>query len=234
MDWCPDEHKIVLDDDLVINVVYYDRDSAADWAGQAFILHIPSISEVVLDFDGMVKITKINSEEARNRIDAVLEDEQLMATIRSMIDVYAWQIGREVDSRDSPSIFDLPSIQTAEDVRTLMNVWAIEDQIRVDEEMVILLPSVGISPRRSWVGTFTLFHIPTASRYTQTGDTIIVDAVSDEIGNRMGQMMMDFVVQEELNAKLDKFYRAAEASGFQYPPIQTPTSTPTPASKPSG
>jgi len=234
MERWPAEHKIVVDDDMVIAVAYYDRNSAAVWAGQAFINHIPSVSQVLLDFDGKVKFTKINSEEARNRIDAVLEDEQLMATIRSMIDDYSWQIGNEVKSRGSLSIFDLPSIQTAEDVRTLMNVWAIEHQIRVDDEMVILLPSVGINPRQSWVGTFTLFHIPTASRYTQIGDTTVVDAVSDEIGNRMGQMMMDFVVQEKLNAKLDEFYRAAEESGFQYPSIQTPTPTPTPISKPSG
>jgi hypothetical protein len=57
-DW-PAAYKIVVDEDIVIRFAY--PDPILDWAGSAFVDHIPSMSNVIFDYEGQVNRTRYES-----------------------------------------------------------------------------------------------------------------------------------------------------------------------------
>jgi hypothetical protein len=85
LDNYPDELKLILDEEVA--VIFADPNSLAEWVGTAFIYHIPSLSEVVLDFEGEVdpRYTRYNTDEGRRQLETVLTDEASMGRIRGRI-----------------------------------------------------------------------------------------------------------------------------------------------------
>jgi len=68
----PAEHKFAIDDDLVVMFAYPDANIR--WTGMVFIHHFPSVSEVVLDYDGNRIYEQVSSPEAQLRMDDLLND----------------------------------------------------------------------------------------------------------------------------------------------------------------
>lgn len=67
-----EEYKYSIDDDLAVMFAYPDPNIR--WTGMVFIHHFPSVSEVVLDYDGNVIFEQITSPLARARMDGLLND----------------------------------------------------------------------------------------------------------------------------------------------------------------
>lgn len=79
-DGSPEEHRIKVNNDVFILFAY--ENGFTNWIAPVFIYHIPSITQVLLDYDGNVISDKnVNGAEARAAVDAVLADEKLMAEI---------------------------------------------------------------------------------------------------------------------------------------------------------
>ena len=74
-----DDYKIEIDDDTV--VLFAFPDPVIDWVGPIFIIHIPSVSDVVLDTDGSIFYEVYNSPEGQNAIQKVLHNKEFMASI---------------------------------------------------------------------------------------------------------------------------------------------------------
>ena len=75
----PDKYKIEINRDTVVLLAYYP--SPVDWVGPIFIIHVPSVSEVVLTTDGSIRFESYKSSEGKNAIEGVLNDPELMAHI---------------------------------------------------------------------------------------------------------------------------------------------------------
>jgi len=75
----PEDTRIEITPDTV--VLFAFPDPLLDWAGPIFIVHIPSVSEVVLDIEGTLMAENYNSSEGRDAIAAVLNDQDLIAQI---------------------------------------------------------------------------------------------------------------------------------------------------------
>ena len=79
----PDEYKLALNETVVILFAYPSQ--LLDWAGGAFLHHIPSVSSVVLFpvFSGDPR--NYRNSEGRERLEAVLADESIMQSILAHI-----------------------------------------------------------------------------------------------------------------------------------------------------
>ncbi|HEX5807224.1 MAG TPA: hypothetical protein VFY25_01055 [Anaerolineales bacterium] len=75
----PDQYKIEVDNDTV--VLFAFPDPIIDWVGPVFIIHIPSVSEVVLSSEGSILFDDYKSPEGRSAIENVLENQELMSRI---------------------------------------------------------------------------------------------------------------------------------------------------------
>ena len=75
----PDQYKIEVDNDTV--VLFAFPDPIIDWVGPVFIIHIPSVSEVVLSSEGSILFDDYKSPEGRSAIENVLENQELMTRI---------------------------------------------------------------------------------------------------------------------------------------------------------
>lgn len=75
----PDAYKILVEDDVA--VLFAFPAGTIDWAGSAFVIHIPSVSEVVLDSQSQIIFTDYKSDLAQVEIEEVLQNPELMAQI---------------------------------------------------------------------------------------------------------------------------------------------------------
>jgi hypothetical protein len=79
VDCHPDEYKLEINQDTV--VLFAFPDPLLDWVGPVFVIHIPSVSEVVLDTNGNVLFSDYKSSDVQNAIESILNDQELMARI---------------------------------------------------------------------------------------------------------------------------------------------------------
>jgi len=79
VDCHPDDYKLNIDEDTV--VLFAFPDSLIDWVGPIFIIHVPSVSEAVLNTDGSIFSMDYNSSEGQIAIERVLNNPELMSNI---------------------------------------------------------------------------------------------------------------------------------------------------------
>ena len=79
VDCHPDEFKLEINQDTV--VLFAFPDPLLDWVGPVFIVHIPSVSETVLDHNGNILFSDYKSPDGQNAVEAVLNDRELRARI---------------------------------------------------------------------------------------------------------------------------------------------------------
>lgn len=75
----PDKYKIKINTDIVVLFAYYP--SPVDWVGPISVIHVPSVSEVVLVTDGSIRFESYKSLEGRRAIKEVLNSPELMSNI---------------------------------------------------------------------------------------------------------------------------------------------------------
>lgn len=80
----PEEYKFTIAEDFGVMYAYADPNIA--WTGMVFIHHFPSVSEVVLDYDGHVIYEHITVPEVGTRIVELLGDETFIVQIQSRMD----------------------------------------------------------------------------------------------------------------------------------------------------
>lgn len=73
------EYKMEITEDTV--VLFAFPDPLLDWSGPIFVIHIPSVSEVVLSKDGSILFEGYKSSEGQQTIENVLTDQALMTSI---------------------------------------------------------------------------------------------------------------------------------------------------------
>lgn len=78
VDCHPNKYKIEINRDTVVLFAY---PSSVDWVGPIFVIHVPSLSEVVLVTDGSIRFESYESSEGRKAIEDVLNNPELMASI---------------------------------------------------------------------------------------------------------------------------------------------------------
>lgn len=82
----PDEYKIEITKDTV--VLFAFPAPLLDWVGPIFVIHVPSVSEVVIDTDGSILSENYNSSEGQDAIQNVLNDQdQLSAILQQAIEI---------------------------------------------------------------------------------------------------------------------------------------------------
>jgi hypothetical protein len=79
VDCHPDEYKLEIDQDTV--VLFAFPDPLLDWVGPVFVIHIPSVSEAVLDRDGNILFHGYKSSDGQNAIKSILNHQELIARI---------------------------------------------------------------------------------------------------------------------------------------------------------
>jgi len=79
VDCHPNDYKLRISKDTV--VLFAFPDSIIDWVGPIFIIHVPSVSEVVVETDGSLFIKDYKSPEGQAAIESVLNNRELMTTI---------------------------------------------------------------------------------------------------------------------------------------------------------
>src|SRR3990172_2510762 len=79
VDCHPKDYKLEITKDTV--VLFAFPNPLLDWVGPIFVIHVPSVSEVVLNADGSIFFAGYNSSEARRAIEDVLNNPELMASI---------------------------------------------------------------------------------------------------------------------------------------------------------
>ena len=79
VDCHPKEYKLEITKDTV--VLFAFPGPMLDWVGPIFVIHVPSVSEVVLSADGSIFFADYKSPEARSAIENVLNNPELMASI---------------------------------------------------------------------------------------------------------------------------------------------------------
>jgi len=72
-------YKMEITEETV--VLFAFPDPFLDWSGPIFVIHIPSVSEVVLGTDGSLLFEGYKSTEGQNAIENVLNDQELMNRI---------------------------------------------------------------------------------------------------------------------------------------------------------
>ncbi len=79
VDCHPNDYKLNIDEATV--VLFAFPDSLIDWVGPIFIIHVPSVSEAVLNTDGSIFGMDYKSFEGQIAIESVMNDPELMASI---------------------------------------------------------------------------------------------------------------------------------------------------------
>jgi len=79
VDCHPNDYKIEITRDTVVLFAY--AAGPFDWIGPIFVIHVPSVTEVVLATDGNVCFGDYKSTEGRGAIEDVLNNPELMAGI---------------------------------------------------------------------------------------------------------------------------------------------------------
>jgi hypothetical protein len=74
------EYKFAVEDDLVVMFAYPDANIR--WTGMVFIHDFPSVSEIILDYDGNKLHEQVSSPEAQLRMDDLLKDETFFAELQ--------------------------------------------------------------------------------------------------------------------------------------------------------
>ena len=92
VDCHPDDYKMEITKDTV--VLFAFPDPLLDWVGPIFIIHIPSVSDVVLNTDGSIFFDEYKSLEGRSAIENVLNNQELMSGILER--------AREIEERSGP------------------------------------------------------------------------------------------------------------------------------------
>ena len=72
----PAEYKLIIDQDTAVLFAY--PHPIGDWVGPIFVVHIPSVSEVVLDWDGKLAFEQYGSDAGRKSIGQVLANTELV------------------------------------------------------------------------------------------------------------------------------------------------------------
>lgn len=75
----PKDYKLEISKDTI--VLFAFPAPTIDWVGPIFIIHVPSVSEVVVNTDGSIFHEAYGSPEGRTAIQSVLNDSELMARI---------------------------------------------------------------------------------------------------------------------------------------------------------
>ena len=91
VDCHPKEYKLEITKDTVILFAF---PGPVDWVGPIFVIHVPSVSEVVLSTDGSIFFANYKSSEGRSAIEDVLNNPELMASILER--------AREIEERREP------------------------------------------------------------------------------------------------------------------------------------
>jgi len=83
VDCHPKDFKLEITKDTVVLFAFPVRLSLThiDWVGPIFVIHVPSLSEVVLSTDGSIRFEGYKSSEGRGAIEDVLNNPELMASI---------------------------------------------------------------------------------------------------------------------------------------------------------
>lgn len=79
VDCHPAEYKIEIDAETAVLFAY--PDPVLDWAGPIFIIHVPSVSETVLNVDGSIIYEDYKSEVGQAAIERVLNSPPQMERI---------------------------------------------------------------------------------------------------------------------------------------------------------
>jgi len=79
VDCHPNDYKLEIDENTM--VLFAFPDPLLDWVGPIFIIHVPSVSEVVLSTDGSVFFEDYKSSGGRIAIEGVLNSPELMSSI---------------------------------------------------------------------------------------------------------------------------------------------------------
>lgn len=79
VDCHPDDYKMEINNETV--VLFAFPDPLLDWVGPVFVIHVPSVSEVVLDQEGKIVFDDYKSVDGQNAIAGVLNDEELITRI---------------------------------------------------------------------------------------------------------------------------------------------------------
>lgn len=79
VDCHPDDFKMEINEETV--VLFAFPDPLLDWAGPIFVVHIPSVSEVVLNTDGEIVFEGYKSVKGQNAIEEVLNNQELITRI---------------------------------------------------------------------------------------------------------------------------------------------------------
>ena len=92
VDCHPDDYKLELTKDTV--VLFAFPDPIMDWVGPIFVIHIPSVSEVVLKTDGSVLFEGFKTPDGRKAIEDVLNNQELLSSIL--------EHAREIEKKSQP------------------------------------------------------------------------------------------------------------------------------------
>jgi hypothetical protein len=79
----PKAYKYTLDNGLAVMYAYPDPNIR--WTGMVFVHHFPTVSEVVLDYDGNVIHEHISSPEVQASIEGLLEDNSFVEGIQNQM-----------------------------------------------------------------------------------------------------------------------------------------------------
>jgi len=79
VDCHPNDYKIEITRDTVVLFAY--AAGPFDWIGPIFVIHVPSVTEVVLATDGNICFEDHESSEGRRAIEDVLNNPELMSLI---------------------------------------------------------------------------------------------------------------------------------------------------------
>ncbi len=209
----PEEHRIRINDDVVVLLAY--EDGHTDWGGTAFIHHIPSISTIVIGFDGSVRQRDTKSDEARAAIEKVLSDESLMAYIASPL----YDRGELVPTatpapHSTPTLgptglgtfteLNIPlGIHTSEDMERQFENWPEGYRLRVNAEVVVLFAYP--SPILDWAVAVLIQHIPSVSSVNIgfDGNTDHRDYRSDEAKAALEAVLADEALMTEIMARTE-------------------------------
>jgi hypothetical protein len=105
----PVDYKFTIDDDLAVMFAYPSQN--VRWTGMVFIHQFPSVSEIILDYDGNVIYEQITSPEVQARIDGLLNDNAFVERLQNQMDVI-WELDDPgVDVLDLVNSLEISGIQ---------------------------------------------------------------------------------------------------------------------------
>ncbi len=79
VDCHPDDYKLQISKDTV--VLFAFPSAMKDWTGPVFVIHVPSVSEAVVDYDGSLFMKDFKTRAGQTAIENVLNDPALMTGI---------------------------------------------------------------------------------------------------------------------------------------------------------